>query len=339
MSRAILRMCLAAFALTAAAAWPAHAQPTSARSTVQPAGQISGRVRYADTKQPAYNVLVSCDGFSGGFVGQVQTDRSGRFTFNNLDPAQFTVRIRAPGYLEEQQTVELQTTSSAYLNVELRPDPSEAGTAARASVVSADPNLPPAAQKEYERAATLMLAGAKKESIDEGITHLEKAVSLYPKYYDAQLLLGTSYMDAKQWEKAEAALRRAVEINPKGAGGYFALGEVLRRAKKYDEAERVITDGLKLDEKSAQGHFTLGEVYWEKGDIPKAGVQVGTALQLKPDHAEAHLLAGNILLRARKAESALAQFEEYLRLAPDGEFAPKARELSQKIKDALGKKQ
>src|SRR5918911_306999 len=90
MSRAILRLCLFALALAAcAAARPALAQPTSARASSQPAGQITGRVRFADTKQPAYNVLVSCDGFSGGFVGQVQTDRNGRFSFNNLDPAQF----------------------------------------------------------------------------------------------------------------------------------------------------------------------------------------------------------------------------------------------------------
>src|SRR2546423_10543055 len=121
----------------ACAAMSARAQLTSQRAGVQPAGQISGQVRYADTKQPAFNVLVSCDALSGGIVGQVQTDRNGRFTFNDLGPSQFTVRVHAPGYLEEQQTVELQTASLANVQFNLRPDPNATRDAGVGAVVSA----------------------------------------------------------------------------------------------------------------------------------------------------------------------------------------------------------
>jgi tetratricopeptide (TPR) repeat protein len=142
----------------------------------------------------------------------------------------------------------------------------------------------------------------------------------------------------QQWEKAEKALHRAIEINSKSSNALFALGEVYRRQKKYAEAETSLQEGLKLDAKSSLGHFTLGRVYWEKGDLAKAGPQVGRAIQLKPDYAEAHLLAGNILLRARQPENALTEIEEYLRLAPNGEFASQARELANKIKRALDTK-
>lgn len=319
----------------ALAASSARAQPTSGRASAQPRGHITGQVRFADTKQPAYNVLVSCDAFQGGYVGQVQTDRNGRFNFNDLAPAQFMIKVQAPGYLAEQQSAELQTTSSAYLQFSLRPDPNAArGTGLTGFVPEA--GIPPAAQQEFE-AGRAALLDEKKRDLKAGVAHLEKAVALYPKYLNAQLMLGTGYMDMKEWAKAEATLKRALEIDPKAARAHIALGEVYRQQKKYKEAEAALLAGLKLDDKSVQGHFTLGRVYFDMGDIQKAGPQIGTALQLDPKLAEGHLLAGNILLKARQAENALAEFQAYLVLEPNGEFAPQARDLVTKIKDALAK--
>jgi lipoprotein NlpI len=74
------------------------------------------------------------------------------------------------------------------------------------------------------------------------------------------------------------------------------------------------------------------------GNWVKAGPHVGRALQLKPDLAEGHLLAGNILLKARQPENALTEFNEYLRLAPKGEFAVETRGLAEKIKRVLDAK-
>jgi hypothetical protein len=59
---------------------------------------------------------------------------------------------------------------------------------------------------------------------------------------------------------------------------------------------------------------------------------VAIALQLNPNFAEAHLLAGNIFLRARKPAEAQSEFEEYLRLAPNGQYAGPTKEILQKIK-------
>ncbi|HEX8071550.1 MAG TPA: tetratricopeptide repeat protein [Pyrinomonadaceae bacterium] len=320
MFKASLRAALVAAAL-ALVCGVAAAQLNSGRSAAQPSsGQINGQVRFADTRQPAYNVQVTCDAFTGGIMGQMQTDRSGRFVFNGLGPAQFIIRVQAPGYLEERQNVELQTQPNAYLQISLRPDP----------------NADPAgiALREYQSARALLLS-EKKLDPAEAVRHLERAVELKPDLYDAQLLLGTTYMDMKQWDKAEQALHRAETAQPKAAAPHFALGEVYRRQKKYKEAEAALLAGLKLDEKSVQGHITLGRVYYEQNDLAKAGPQVGTALQLDPKLAEGHLLAGNILLKARQAENALAEFEAYLVLAPNGEYAPQARELVQKIKQAL----
>jgi regulator of sirC expression with transglutaminase-like and TPR domain len=71
---------------------------------------------------------------------------------------------------------------------------------------------------------------------------------------------------------------------------------------------------------------------WDQGDAKaRPATSIGRTLQLKPDFAEAHLLAGNILLRLNQPQRAQVEYEEYLRLAPKGEYAGEARELLKKL--------
>jgi Flp pilus assembly protein TadD len=291
--------------------------------------EIRGQVRYAEGGAPVPNINVRLEGFGGGYVGELVTDRSGRFHFQNVGPGVYRVSVRVPGYREVSQQVDLQRVSSEMVFFSLVRDPSHTAESGPPALV--DVNVPPAARTEYEAGR----AAVMNKKMDEGVARLQKAVQLYPKFFEAHLMLGTAYLDARQFDKSEAALKRALEIKPKTSVALFALGELYREQKKYDEAERALKEGLAQDERSPQGHFLLGRVYFEKNDIPNAGKEVGQALKLKPDFAEAHLLAGNLYLRVRRADYALAEFNEYLRLAPNGEFAPQTRQMVQKIKQAL----
>lgn len=166
----------------------------------------------------------------------------------------------------------------------------------------------------------------------KAIAHFQKAIYFHPEFFDAELLLGTAFMDLRDWQKAENALLQALGIKSGDATALLALGEVYWREKRYDEAEQKLLEGLKLDERNWHGHFTLGRLYWDKGEVMKAGPSIGRTLQLKPDFAEAHLLAGNILLRLNQPQRAKTEYEEYLRLAPKGEYAADVRTLVLKLK-------
>jgi tetratricopeptide (TPR) repeat protein len=306
-------------------------------------GQITGQVRYVEGGQPAYDVLVRCDSFNSGSCGQDMTDRSGRFRFTGLAPSQYTITLRVPGYVEQQQTVELLTSPSANVQFQLKSD----GTAraAASAVVIVDSNVPAAAKKEFDQAAALVATG-KKESLEESVRHLEKAVTIYPQFVQANLMLGTAYMDLGQWEKAEQTLKRTVELDPKAANALLALGELYLRQKKDAEAEKSLLQGLQIEDRSFQGHLSLGRLYWSmaskikddtqaRPSLEKAYEQVKKALELNPDFAQAHLLKGNLLLRVRRAADAQHEFEEYLRLEPKGAFAQQTRVTVEKIKKAL----
>jgi tetratricopeptide (TPR) repeat protein len=87
-------------------------------------------------------------------------------------------------------------------------------------------------------------------------------------------------------------------------------------------------------------------VYWEKAgttkdqavwrpQLEKSYEEVKQALTQDPKLAPAHLLKGNLLFKVRRAEDALHEYEEYLRLDPKGESAEATRALVDKIKQAL----
>ena len=300
--------------------------------------EIHGMVRMGQNGAPADKVFVRLESFdSGGPIQEMFTDRTGKFRFFGLSPAQYTVVFRAPGFKSVQQHVDLQTANSSYVVFQLVPEDSAARGSGSGTPGVTDAGVPAEARREFEKANEVMQK-SDQASLNDAISHLEKAVNIYPKFFAAQLELGTACMDAKQFERAEAALRKASELDKKTPNAHFALGRLYEWQKRYPEAEKVLLEGLKLNEKSWQGHFSLGHVYWDMGDWARAGPHVGRALQLKPDLAEGHLLAGNILLKARQLENALTEFNEYLRLAPQGEFAAQTRGLTEKIKRALNAK-
>jgi tetratricopeptide (TPR) repeat protein len=321
-----LRPLILLFALFLSA--PALAQRD--RDTYTGAGQtfeISGEVRVSETRASAQGIPVRLERFSGGIIDQISTDSRGRFRFANLQRGYYKVIVNAPGFRPAQQDADLQVLFRAFMVFELTADIAKSSIGALAVPDVIDARAPAEAREEFTRGR----AALSKRNYQDAVEHLQKAILIYPEFFEARLLIATAFMDGRQWEKAEEALLRALEIKPEDSTVLFSLGEVYWRLKRYTEAEKALLDGTKLDDKSWHGNFTLARLYWDQGEVIKAGPAVGRTLQLKPDFAEAHLLAGNVLLRLAQRERALVEYREYLRLAPKGEFATQTRDLVQKL--------
>lgn len=285
--------------------------------------EVVGQVKLVATGRPGVKIPVRLERFGGGVVDQIDTDSTGRFRFGNIQRGYYKVIINAPGLRPAQQDADLQVMFRAFLIFELTPE----NTGPNALVDVIDARAPAEARAELTRGREAL--GRKK--YQDGVDHLQKAIAVYPEFYEAHMYLGTALLDAREWKKAETVFQRAVELKTGSAPAMLSLGEVYWRQKRYEEAEKILLEGLKLDDKSWHGHFTLARLYFDLGNIAKAGPSIGRTLQLKPDFAEAHLLAGNILLKIDQRERALMEYEEYLKLEPKGEFAPQARELVQKL--------
>ncbi len=319
-----------AFIFVLACASPLLAQRD--RDTYSPGSpnsfEVVGQVKLANTGLPGARIPVRLERFGGGLVDQIDTDSTGRFRFGNIQRGYYRVIVNAPGFRPAQQDADLQVMFRAFLVFELTP----ASAVPNTLLDVIDARAPAEAREELVRGREAL----GKKSYAEAIAHLQKAITSYPAFYEAHLLLGAALVDEREWQKAEPVFQRALELKATSAPAMLSLGEIYWRQKRFDEAERTLLAGLKLDDKSWHGYFTLARLYWDRENIAKAAPAIGHTLQLKPDFAEAHLLAGNILLKVNQPERALAEYQEYLRLEPKGEFAAQARDLVAKLTKAIG---
>ena len=297
---------------------------------------IRGSVRDAVTHRVLVRVVVMIESTDSGYAGQAETDTSGKFGLQGLDPSQYSVKINLPGYYEAVQVVDLSTNPMAYLTFELRPKPGAAPPAVapegpEASLDARLASVPEKARKEFLKARELWQQG---KDLQNCVDHLNRAIKSYAQFADAYVLLGSAYIQQNKGEEAKAALNRAIEIDPKLADARFTLGTLENREKDYASAEKTLNEGLKLDDKSAEGHYELAKTYWALGRWQDAEPHAQTAVKLLPTMSQAHVLLGNIALRKRDNETAYTEFTEYLRLDPQGPMAGSVREILAKIEQA-----
>lgn len=290
--------------------------------------EVVGQVKLVATGRPGVKIPVRLERFGGGIVDQIDTDSNGRFRFGNLQRGYYRVIVNAFGFRPASQDADLQVMLRAFLVFELTPE----NTTSNSVVDVIDARAPAEARAELMRGRDAL----SKKSYPEAADHLQKAIGLYPAFYEAHLLLGTTFVDQREWQKAEGAFQNALSVKASSATAMVSLGEVYWRQNRYEEAEKILLDGLKLDDKSWHGYFTLARLYWDRQNVAKAAPAIGHTLQLKPDFAEAHLLAGNILLKVNQPERALAEYDEYLRLEPKGEFVVQTQELVKKLNKVIG---
>ena len=95
---------------------------------------------------------------------------------------------------------------------------------------------------------------------------------------------------------------------------------------------------LELKPDSAQAQYELGRSFWGLRQWQQAEPCARKALEIDKNFPPAHLLMGNVFLRHRDAPSALSEFQEYLRLDPQGQHAEEVKALIARIQKALGQR-
>jgi tetratricopeptide (TPR) repeat protein len=201
-----------------------------------------------------------------------------------------------------------------------------------ATVSAVELAIPAQARKDLSAGKELLEKG---QEIDKSIELLQKATREYPRYAEAYLLMGVAYGRQSKWNDAAAALDHAIEINPKYTAAYAVLGALDNQLNKFADAEKPLLKAAELNPDSADVHLQLARTYWGLNRWQDADPHAQKAVQLAPDNADGHLLLGNILLRKRDAPGALREFEESLRLAPNGPLAEPTRQMVSKIQAAL----
>jgi tetratricopeptide (TPR) repeat protein len=177
----------------------------------------------------------------------------------------------------------------------------------------------------------------KKHDARASVDEFKRAAKLDPWYGQAYMLLGLAQMQLQQWSDAQWAFEEAAKVEPGNAKAYLGAGSALNEQRNYVEAQKALQNSLEIHPDSAEAHYELARSLWGMGKWQAAEPHVRQAIALNKDYAGPHAMMGNIYLQQDDAEAALAEFQECLRLDPDGSLAPSVKEIIAQIKNALGK--
>lgn len=296
---------------------------------------IQVQVRYPGGARAREGAMVTLESEKSGLVGQTQTDTMGKASFHVSTMDVFVVTVKEPGYDTFSQRVDLTMTPNAYVMADLKPRPGSEASAAAAPAGTTPAELasvPENARKEYEEGQKL---AQEKHDSSGSIKHFKKAIDLYKDFPQAYLMLGLAYLDQKKYPDAQSALEKSVKLAPDSAAAYFALGAAQNQQKNFADAEKTLTKGLQLSPDTIEGHYELGKALYSQGKWQEAEPHITKVTTTKPDMAAAHVLMGNILLHKNDPQDAVKEFQEYLKLDPNGPMAEPTKAAVEKLEKRM----
>lgn len=133
---------------------------------------------------------------------------------------------------------------------------------------------------------------------------LEKAVALFPRYYDAWALLGLVARKELRWDDARASYRRAVGIKPDYELGWLGLARAEEASGRLVEGERACVEGLGRLPRSAPLLGQRAKLLHALGRLDEARTAWKAALAADVGSVESRLgLARTLSALGREAEA------------------------------------
>lgn len=200
------------------------------------------------------------------------------------------------------------------------------------------------AKKEAERVEGIKTAFAEGANLtnagkfDEAIAKFNEVLVEVPKCVECHVNLGAIHSRKQDWSKAEEHYKLALELKPDSVESMNGLAAVYNAQKKFKEASAMSAEAAKLGGAtgaSAESLYNQGVIAWNGNDFPKAQELFAAAIKADDKHAEAHFMLGQALLNLGKLPEAAKEFETYLKIAPDGPSAEKAKSNFEMLKQYI----
>ena len=208
---------------------------------------LEGKVVMPSGAQPPNPVRVKLT-YNGRAIHETFTDLSGRFSFPGLSRG--TYRLTAEGDGINFETTSVSADVSAFgaapqsftQDIQVRPIARRA-TPAPGVINAFTQDVPPAAKQALDAGMKL----ANEGKIEPAIENMQKAIQIFPKYFEAHLQLGNTFLKAQQFNEAIAELDLAREINPNDERSYQSFGLLLMKKKSFAVAVAVFTEAGRLN--------------------------------------------------------------------------------------------
>jgi tetratricopeptide (TPR) repeat protein len=248
------------------------------------------------------------------------TDASGKLAITKVSAGRHTVRIRANGFKETTTPL---PPGRRTLAVKLTPTTDQA-------------------ELLFQQAET-----AREQARDDAAR--EKAVDIYrqalkarPASPAAHVGLARVLLDLNQFKEARAeidAARRGRPVYPEASA---VEGRIYREEAFTDEAIRSFRRAIREARGfQPEAHVGLARVLEDQGEFAAAVIELRKAIdQLSDSEPVIYQMLGAAYEKLNKPKEAIAAYEKYLQLAPNGSYAAAIRSILNQLKrEAAGEQE
>jgi tetratricopeptide (TPR) repeat protein len=305
-------------------ATPGHAQT----------GQIKGKVVDAKNApvEGATVLIESSDGMNRKY--QVKTNKRGEYIQIGIQGGEYKITASKEA-LTQTFTRKLSGVNQTEVNFTLMPG-GGGGEISEEDRKKAEARIA-GIKAAFEAGVTLSNEGKH----DEAIAKFNEVLVAAPKCIECYTNIGAVQTRKKDYDAAEASYKKALELKPDSFEAYSGLATVYNQQKKFDLAAEASAQAQKYGAALAGGAggaasastvFNQGVIAWNSNKISEAKKLFEQAVQLDPKLADAHYWLGMANLNEGKMPDAAKSFDEYLKLAPTGQYAEQAKGILAQIK-------
>lgn len=151
----------------------------------------------------------------------------------------------------------------------------------------------------------------------EAITALERAAVEGVNLNELNYMLGISYIQQRQPEKASRAIASLFTVAPGSAAAHVLTAQFMIRHEFEDFATKELQRAIELDPKIAGAHYLLGEIAVYRGEIERGVEEFRQELSVNPNSPMAYYKVGDAFTRREDWDHAIPFLQRSIWLNPD----------------------
>lgn len=290
---------------------------------------ITGFVREEGSSTPIAAATLEISGSGSQGMPPVISGTDGEFVFRGLQEGDYVITAKKTGFDPASISVAVRRTGVPQVTISLRRTASAGGGEPGGAVSAHQLQAPKTARGAYEKGRRLL----ENENNPAGsIPEFEKAVNLFPSYYEAYTKLGIANYHLGKVPEAEGALKKAVELSDsKYAEPLYLLADLYNGQRKYQEAEPFARQAIAADNASWNGFFELARSLVGLKQAAEAETNALRANELAPQNSQIYLVLANVHVLEQNYPAAVQDFDAYLKLEPNSPSSEAVRRTRDRL--------
>jgi len=154
------------------------------------------------------------------------------------------------------------------------------------------------------------------KNFHKAITLLEKAISIQPRHANSYQNLGFAYIELGEFEKAKELFIQAIKIEPNHGDAHFNLANAHKQLRDFKKAKEFYEKTIKIQPTNPSAYNNYANVCKQLGEFPKAINSYNKAIELQPNHARAHHNLANTYNQLGEYSKAINSFKKAFKYQP-----------------------